>query len=157
VLPLQICDEYGQRHLFEYPTGVVQEAPMEHPTQPTFASLGLRWYTVPAVSSMVLSIGGIEYPCAPFNGFYMASEIASRNFADVSRYDQLRVVAEEFGALTLEEAGIGVSGGVEFHHRIGERGASVLDHVEQDARFFEELFVLHGCLPRLRVRARTWR
>jgi nitric-oxide synthase len=94
VLPLQVCDEHGQRHLFEYPTGVVQEAPMEHPTQPAFASLGLRWYTVPAVSSMVLSIGGIEYPCAPFNGFYMASEIASRNFADVSRYDQLRAAAE---------------------------------------------------------------
>jgi nitric-oxide synthase len=94
VLPLQVCDEHGQRHLFEYPDGVVQEALMEHPTQPAFASLGLRWYTVPAVSSMVLSIGGIEYPCAPFNGFYMASEIASRNFADVSRYDQLRAAAE---------------------------------------------------------------
>ena len=97
VLPLQICDAHGRRHLFEYPEGVVQEVAITHPTAPALAALGLRWYTVPAVSSMVMTIGGIEYPCAPFNGFYMASEIASRNFADESRYDQMQAAARVLG------------------------------------------------------------
>ena len=80
-----------------FPEGTVEEVAIEHPSAPALAELGLRWYTVPAVSSMVMTIGGIEYPCAPFNGFYMASEIASRNFADESRYDQMHAAARALG------------------------------------------------------------
>jgi nitric-oxide synthase len=140
VLPLQICDEHGQRHLFEYPDGVVQEALMEHPTQPAFASLGLRWYTVPAVSSMVLSIGGIEYPCAPFNGFYMASEIASRNFADVSRYDQLRAVAEVLAIDTtrpLWKDRVLTELNEVVLHSFKKVGATILDHHTASEQFME--------------------
>ena len=140
VLPLQICDAQGRRHLFAYPEGVVQEAPIEHPSHPALAALGLRWYTVPAVSSMVLTIGGIEYPCAPFNGFYMASEIASRNFADESRYGQLRAAAEAMGIDTsralwkdrvlteLNEAVL---------HSFKKVGATILDHHTASEQFME--------------------
>jgi nitric-oxide synthase len=140
MLPLQICDARGQRHLFEYAEGIVEEAPIEHPAHPAVAALGLRWYTVPAVSAMILSIGGIEYPCAPFNGFYMASEIASRNFADESRYDQLRAAAEAMGIDTsralwkdrvlteLNEAVL---------HSFKKVGATILDHHTASEQFME--------------------
>jgi len=107
---------------------------------PGLAALGLRWYAVPAVSSMTLTIGGIEYPCAPFNGFYMASEIASRNFADESRYDQLRAAAEAMGIDTsralwkdrvlteLNEAVL---------HSFKAVGATVLDHHTASEQFME--------------------
>ena len=32
-------------------------------------------------------IGGITYPTAPFNGWYMVTEIAVRNFTDTYRYN----------------------------------------------------------------------
>ncbi len=46
---------------------------------------------------MILTIGGIDYPCAPFNGFYMGSEIASRNLADERRYNLLPTIAHVIG------------------------------------------------------------
>jgi nitric-oxide synthase len=46
---------------------------------------------------MILTIGGIEYPCAPFNGFYMCTEIASRNLGDERRYNVLPAVARALG------------------------------------------------------------
>jgi nitric-oxide synthase len=46
---------------------------------------------------MILSIGGVDYPCAPFNGFYTCTEIASRNLADSGRYDLLPDIARRLG------------------------------------------------------------
>ena len=56
-----------------------------------FADLNLRWYAVPAVSCLMLDIGGLEFTAAPFNGWYMSSEIGARNFGDEYRYNLLKV------------------------------------------------------------------
>lgn len=56
-----------------------------------FAALGLRWYALPAVSSMLLEIGGLEFPAAPFSGWYMSSEIGMRDLCDPHRYNILEV------------------------------------------------------------------
>lgn len=56
-----------------------------------FAELGLRWYALPAVSGMLLEIGGLEFPAAPFNGWYLSSEIGMRNLCDTNRYNMLQV------------------------------------------------------------------
>ena len=40
---------------------------------------------------MMLDIGGLQFTAAPFNGWYMSSEIASRNFGDEYRYNLLKV------------------------------------------------------------------
>jgi nitric-oxide synthase len=140
VLPLQIRDAEGRRHLFEYPEGVVEEIAISHPHAPAVAALGLRWYSVPAVSSMVLSIGGIDYPCAPFNGFYMASEIASRNFADATRYDMLAAAAEALGiaaegALWRDRVLTELNEAV--LHSFRAAGATILDHHAASAQFME--------------------
>ncbi|TRW17627.1 nitric oxide synthase oxygenase [Glacieibacterium frigidum] len=97
LLPFVIRDATGPRRLYELPPGTVREVDIVHPTLPGIASLGLRWYTVPLVTDMILTIGGIDYPCAPFNGFYMATEIASRNFVDQARYNLLDRVGDAIG------------------------------------------------------------
>lgn len=36
---------------------------------PEFDKLHLQWYAVPIISNMCLDIGGLEFTCAPFNGW----------------------------------------------------------------------------------------
>ena len=100
LLPLIIRDTHGNRRIFDIPPDVAREVRIRHPDYPAFDELGLRWYPIPCVSGMILTIGGLDYPCAPFNGFYMATEIASRNFADENRYDMLASAARAFGFAT---------------------------------------------------------
>lgn len=97
ILPYLVRDEQGRRAQFSLPAGTVRQVAIAHPRHPALARLGLRWYDVPCVSGIILTIGGIDYPCAPFNGFYMGTEIASRNLADRQRYDLLRAVARSLG------------------------------------------------------------
>ena len=56
-----------------------------------FADLGYRWYALPAVSDMMFDCGGLEFTACPFNGWYMGTEIASRDLCDVTRYNVLEV------------------------------------------------------------------
>jgi len=71
--------------------------PLSHPDHPWLAARGLKWYAVPAVSDMALDAGGVTYPFAPFNGWYLDAEIAARNFTDADRYDLLPEIAERMG------------------------------------------------------------
>lgn len=93
-LPVVVRRAGGARQLYEMPDDAVRELSIRHPSVPGIDALGLRWYTVPVVSGMIMTIGGIDYPCAPFNGFYMDTEIAARNFGDEHRYDLLPKVAQ---------------------------------------------------------------
>lgn len=100
MLPFILRDRDDRRHLFTLPASAYREIQIGHPDHPGISELGLRWYAVPCVSGMILSIGGIDYPCAPFNGFYMCTEIASRNLADKKRYDLLQEVGQALGLET---------------------------------------------------------
>lgn len=71
--------------------------PIQHPELEWFTDLELRWYAVPAISDMILEIGGVVYPVAPFNGWYMGTEIGSRNFGDENRYNRLPEIAQRMG------------------------------------------------------------
>lgn len=97
VLPVVIQKSGKPPMFFELPPSAVLEVKITHPVLPWFEDLGIKWYAVPAISDMVLEIGGIIYPCAPFNGWYMLSEIACRNLADEHRYHLLPVIAEHLG------------------------------------------------------------
>jgi nitric-oxide synthase len=105
VLPwlIETSDE-EQPRIVPVPAGVVLEVAITHPTLPWFQELGLRWHAVPAISNMRLRIGGLDYSCAPFNGFYLADEVATRNFGDSDRYDQLALVAQRMGLDTSSDA-----------------------------------------------------
>ncbi len=76
-LPLFIRDQADRRHMFQIPPERIREISITHPCSPGLANLGLKWYSIPLVTGHVMTIGGIDYPCAPFNGFYMGTEIAS--------------------------------------------------------------------------------
>jgi nitric-oxide synthase len=82
---------------FELPRDAVLEVPLRHPDLSWFRELQLRWYAVPVISDMYLEAGGIRYPAAPFNGWYMCTEIGSRDLGDVDRYNQLPEVAARMG------------------------------------------------------------
>lgn len=141
ILPVRIRDDKDRRVLFELPHGLVQEVPIGHPQHPGISALGLKWYSVPIVSGMILTIGGVEYPCAPFNGFYLCTEIASRNFADEKRYDLLRPAARAIGLnpdapgpplwkdTVLTELNRAVL------HSYNEAGVTVLDHHTAAAQY----------------------
>ncbi|MEV6492877.1 nitric oxide synthase oxygenase [Actinoplanes sp. NPDC051633] len=104
VLPLAIETPAEGVRLYELPERAIGEVPIAHPEYGWFAELGLRWHAVPAISNMRLTIGGVHYPLAPFNGWYMGTEIGARNFADADRYNMLPVVAERMGLDTSRES-----------------------------------------------------
>jgi nitric-oxide synthase, bacterial len=79
------------------PADAVLEVPIRHPRHEWFAELGLRWHANPAISDLGLEIGGVEYTCAPFSGWYVSSEIGARNLSDTDRYNQLPVIASRLG------------------------------------------------------------
>ena len=104
VLPLAIETPAEGVRLYELPERAIVEVPLAHPEYGWFAELGLRWHAVPAISNMRLTIGGVHYPMAPFNGWYMGTEIGARNLADGDRYDMLPVVAARMGLDTGRES-----------------------------------------------------
>ena len=97
VLPLAVGGLDGATEWFPVPREAVLEVPMVHPDFEWFAGLGQRWYAVPFVSNMELEMGGIRYTAAPFNGWYMGTEIGSRNFGDRHRLNLAPRVAEAMG------------------------------------------------------------
>ena len=85
---------------FELPRDAVLEVPLRHPNLAWFRELRLRWYAVPVISDMYLEAGGIRYPAAPFNVWYMCTEIGSRDLGDEGRYNQLPEIAARMGLRT---------------------------------------------------------
>uniref|UniRef100_A0A2K6GD75 Nitric oxide synthase n=1 Tax=Propithecus coquereli TaxID=379532 RepID=A0A2K6GD75_PROCO len=98
--------KYGRFDLFEIPPDLVLEVPMEHPKYKWFQELGLKWYALPAVSNMLLEVGGLEFPGCPFNGWYMGTEIGVRDFCDVQRYNILEEVGRRMGLETHKLASL---------------------------------------------------
>lgn len=103
VLPLVIQVDEQEPELFTLPDEIVVEVSLSHPEHEWFADLKLQWYAVPIVSDMILEIGGVQYPAAPFNGWYMGTEIGSRDLGDQDRYDKLSEVAAKLGLDTTTE------------------------------------------------------
>lgn len=100
VLPIVIQVNGQEPCYFELPKESVMEVEITHPDFAGFKELNAKWYAVPIISEMKLEIGGIHYTMAPFNGWYMGTEIGARNLADEDHYDLLPAVAEVIGADT---------------------------------------------------------
>jgi nitric-oxide synthase len=145
VLPLLVQAAPDRRpEFYEVPEDAVLEVPLTHPLHPGFAELGLRWYAVPAVCDMSLEIGGITYPAAPFNGWYMGTEIGSRNLGDTDRYDQLPVIADLFGLDTSSERTLWrdralVELNLAVLHSYGQAGVTIADHHTESTRFLAHI------------------
>ncbi|XP_061116719.1 nitric oxide synthase, brain [Conger conger] len=94
VLPLLLQANGNDPELFELPADLILEVPITHPKFEGFKDLNLKWYALPAVSNMLLEIGGLEFTGCPFSGWYMGTEIGVRDFCDTSRYNVLEDVAK---------------------------------------------------------------
>lgn len=143
VLPLMVSSD-GATHMTELPVDAVHEVPLVHPDFDWFATLGLRWHAVPAISSMRLSIGGISYGAAPFNGWYMGTEIGARNLADTDRYDLLPEVARRLDLDTSSDRTLWRDTAlVELNravlHSFERAGVTISDHHTESERFLKHL------------------
>ncbi|KAL5016525.1 hypothetical protein ScPMuIL_006114 [Solemya velum] len=106
LLPLVLQANGHDPEMFEIPRDLVIEVPLIHPQYPWFAELNLKWYALPAVSMMVFDCGGLEFTAAPFNGWYMGTEIGARNFCDISRYHFTGIVAQKMGLDTRKSSSL---------------------------------------------------
>jgi nitric-oxide synthase, bacterial len=140
VLPLLISDGDGDPEVFDIPPDAVLEVPLSHPDHDWFAELRLRWHAVPAISNMPLEIGGVTYPAAPFNGWYLGTEIGARNLVDADRYDLLPVVAERLGLDTSSERTLWRDRALvemvrAVQHSFDLAGVTMADHHNESRRF----------------------
>lgn len=133
LLPWILVGRDERPSLHPVPRNLVKEVPLSHPTLSWFRELGLKWYCVPVVCDMALRVAGTEYPAAPFSGWYMGTEIGSRNLADEGRYNLLPVVAEKMGLRTDTPASLWkeralVELNVAVLHSFAEAGCRIVDH-----------------------------
>lgn len=145
ILPLVIQVDGQFPKLFEIPKEYVLEVNITHPIYKDFDDLRLKWYAVPIISSMRFSCGGINFTAAPFNGWYMGTEIGARNFADTNRYNMLPAVAD---AMSLKRDGNSslwkdralVELNVAVLHSFKEAGVSIVDHhtAAQQFKLFQQ-------------------
>lgn len=133
LLPLVIQLRDKEPQWFELPNEKVLEVEIEHPELDWFKELQLKWYAVPLISDMKLEIGGIHYTAAPFNGWYMGTEIGARNLADEGRYDMLPTIAQRMGLDTSRNATLWKDKAlaelnIAVLHSYKQAGVSIVDH-----------------------------
>ncbi|XP_038059135.1 nitric oxide synthase-like protein isoform X2 [Patiria miniata] len=97
ILPLILQANGEDPEWFDIPEECAMEVKLSHPEFDWFAEFGLRWYAVPAVSNMMLDVGGLEFTACPFNGWYMSTEIGARNLCDTYRYNLMETTATKMG------------------------------------------------------------
>lgn len=142
VLPLVFSIDGKDPVYTPIPEEEVTEICIEHPTY-DFSPLEVKWYGVPIISDMRLEIGGISYTAAPFNGWYMGTEVGARNLADHDRYNLLPAVAEIIGLDTSSNRTLWkdralVELNIAVLHSFNKQGVSIVDHhtaAQQFAQF----------------------
>lgn len=142
VLPLLLQSHPNSPpELFTLPSQYVIRVPIRHPEIPGIAELGLQWYAVPAVSNMELSVGGLTYTAAPFNGWYADTEIV-RNLTEEHRLNVCPAVAKIMGLDTKNNASMWrdktiVEITLAVMHSFREAGMGMVDHHTLMQNFFK--------------------
>jgi len=144
ILPLLVQGAGALPTPHELPADAVLEVMIKHPEFGWFANLGLRWHAVPAISDMFLDIGGVRYPAAPFNGWYMCTEIGARDLGGAIRYDQLPVIAEHMGLGTASERTLwkdkaSTELNLAVLHSFTTAGVTISDHHTESVRFLRHV------------------
>ncbi|KAL3869055.1 hypothetical protein ACJMK2_041782 [Sinanodonta woodiana] len=144
ILPLVLQANEHDPELFEIPPDLVLEVNLKHPKFPWFAELGLKWYSLPAVSNMLFDCGGLEFTACPFNGWYMGTEIGARDLCDSHRYNILETVAEKMkldtrnnSSLWKDQALVEVNVAVLYSYQ--EMGVTIMDHHAAAESFMKHL------------------
>nr|XP_014095409.2 nitric oxide synthase [Bactrocera oleae]XP_036234036.1 nitric oxide synthase [Bactrocera oleae]XP_036234073.1 nitric oxide synthase [Bactrocera oleae]XP_036234191.1 nitric oxide synthase [Bactrocera oleae] len=142
ILPLVVSANGEDPELFEYPADLILEVPFSHPKYEWFTELDLRWYALPAVSSMMFDVGGIQFTAAAFSGWYMSTEIGCRNLCDTNRRNVLETVANKMkldthttSSLWKDKALVEVNLAV--LHSFQTRNITILDHHTASENFMK--------------------
>ncbi|XP_022236006.1 nitric oxide synthase, salivary gland-like, partial [Limulus polyphemus] len=90
--------------LYDVPDELILRVKLEHPRFEWFAEMGLEWFALPTVAGLLFDCGGISFPAAPFNGWYMGTEIGTRNLCDPHHYNITEEVALKMGLDTSSPA-----------------------------------------------------
>ncbi len=80
--------------VYELPRNVLHEVKIEHPKYSKVKDLEYKWTAVPVISNLCVKVGGVNYTAAPFNGWFVTTEIA-RNLME--RYGASDHLATAFG------------------------------------------------------------
>ncbi|XP_015277399.1 PREDICTED: nitric oxide synthase, inducible [Gekko japonicus] len=155
VLPLILQANGQDPELFELPPELVLEVSMEHPTYEWFRELGLKWYAVPAVSNMLLEVGGLEFTACPFNGWYLGTEIGVRDYCDVHRYNILQEVGRRMGLETNKPSSLWkdravTEVNVAVLHSFQEQNVTIMDHhsaAESFMKYMQNEYRIRGGCP----------
>ncbi|XP_069669172.1 nitric oxide synthase, salivary gland isoform X2 [Periplaneta americana] len=154
ILPLVLSANGHDPDYFDIPPELVLEIPLSHPTFEWFEKLDLRWYALPAVSSMLFDCGGLEFTAAPFNGWYMSTEIGCRNLCDTHRLNMLETVAVRMGLdtrtpVTLWKDKALVETNLAVLHSFQSKNVTIVDHHTASESFMKhyenELRLRNGC------------
>lgn len=139
ILPLVIEVPGQAPKMYEFQRDDILEVELEHPTNPKFKALGLRWYAIPGISNFRMDIGGVTYGCLPFNGWYMETEI-SRDFLEDWRYDKIGEIAEAFDLDTSSESTLwrdraALETNVAIVHSFQKAKVTLVDHQSASQQF----------------------
>jgi nitric-oxide synthase, bacterial len=141
ILPIVYSLNGNKPKWFTIPKELILEVQIEHPDY-DFSTLNAKWYAVPMISDMILEIGGISYSAAPFNGWYMGTEIGARNLADEFRYNLLPSVANIIGldtrrnsTLWKDRALVELNIAVLYSYK--KNGVSIVDHHSAAQQFLQ--------------------
>ena len=142
VLPIIVSGADGEPKWFDVPEELVMRIPIKHPTIESISDLSLQWFGLPGVSGMMFECGGLQFPGAPFAGWYQGTEIASRDFLDPQRYDLLEPLGEAMGLdmtsnTTMWKDTVSLELNKAVLHSYKEAGVSIVDHYSMADSFVE--------------------
>lgn len=139
ILPLVIEVPGQEPKMYHWQPEEVLEVAIEHPTISGFKEIGMRWYAIPAISNFAITIGGINYGCVPFNGWYMDTEIM-RNFLDDYRYNKIEEIAKVLNLDTSSEQTlwrdrVALELNIAILHSFQKAGVTIVDHQTASRQF----------------------
>nr|XP_018899118.1 PREDICTED: nitric oxide synthase, salivary gland isoform X3 [Bemisia tabaci] len=154
ILPLVLSANGHDPDYFDLPPELVLNVPLTHPKYEWFKDLGLQWYGLPAVSNMAFDCGGVLFTAAPFNGWYMNTEIGCRDLCDVNRFNMTEKIAQKMDLdtrsnVTLWKDKALVECNIAVLHSFQLHGVTIVDHhtaAETFMKHYEnELRLRNGC------------
>nr|ACZ60615.1 nitric oxide synthase [Panulirus argus] len=155
VLPLVLSANGHDPEWFDIPPDLILTVPIVHPEYEWFSELDLQWYALPAVSSLMFDCGGLEFPAAPFNGWYMVSEIGTRDLCDPHRFNILESVGRYMGLDTRSPTNLWkdkalIEVNIAVLHSFQRLNVTIVDHhsaAESFMKHFENEQKLRGGCP----------
>ncbi|XP_044753718.1 nitric oxide synthase-like protein isoform X2 [Coccinella septempunctata] len=144
ILPLLLSANGHDPDYFDIPPELILDVPIVHPTYEWFEELGIKWYTLPAVANMMFDCGGVQFTAAPFNGWYMSTEIGCRNICDPHRMNMLEAVALRMGLDTRTPVSLWkdkamIECNVAVLHSFQLKGVTIVDHHTASESFMKHL------------------